>query len=269
MADSATRLKMEFEANVSEAEDFSVALAIGLAGTVVPADPPVPVALPPDEPALVVLNSWNRTCGALEGIAAGEMVLVVDRTEIVCELSSLELDELEDVEVEELLELLDEVQLGVHVDVGVGVGIGVVVGMGDGSDEAAMDPEPEAEESPAGKTTTLADPPSGTVTTQKFAPPAPDAWSELVTPPIPLVEGSMEQGRPLQPEPEHSTLRPKVGSVPLSGEPVQIGFQPILKKVFPFESVFPPTTYGAQFPMGWDPSPQTQPSSVLTPGGLT
>ena len=42
--------------NVSDAEDFLVALAIGLAATVVPADPPVPVATLP-VPVLVELDS--------------------------------------------------------------------------------------------------------------------------------------------------------------------------------------------------------------------
>ncbi len=95
---------------------------------------------------------------------------------------------------------------------------------------------------PASKTTMLAVSPDGTVTTQKLAPPAPAAESELVTPPIPSTEGSIEQGSPLQPEPEHTTLTPKVGWTVASPEAVQIGFHAIFTKVFPLESVFAPAT---------------------------
>jgi hypothetical protein len=48
--------------------------------------------------------------------------------------------------------------------------------------EAPGDPEP-ASEFPAAKMTMFAVPPAGMVTTQKFAPPAPEAESALVTPP--------------------------------------------------------------------------------------
>lgn len=64
-------------------------------------------------------------------------------------------------------------------------------------------------ESPALKTTILAVMPFGTVATQKSAPPAPAAASELVTSFIPLTEGSIEQGRPLQPSPSHSIFSPQ------------------------------------------------------------
>lgn len=47
MANKAPRLTIVLEIRVSEAEDFFVALAMGLAGTEVPADPPVPVAATP------------------------------------------------------------------------------------------------------------------------------------------------------------------------------------------------------------------------------
>lgn len=55
--------------------------------------------------------------------------------------------------------------------------MGVGVGVGDALEEAALEEpdDPDAEESPAGNTTTVPDSPSGMVTTQKFAPPAPDA----------------------------------------------------------------------------------------------
>jgi hypothetical protein len=110
-----------------------------------------------------------------------------------------------------------DVCVGVAVDVGVDVGVGVGVGVGLGValtlDEEALDPEELELESPALKISILADPPGGTVTTQKFALPAPEDWSELDTPPTPLTEGSIEQGRPLHPEPEHVILTPKVGVV--------------------------------------------------------
>ena len=197
-------------------------------------------------------------------------MLTVDdgKREIMCELL-LELldDELEDEDELLGLELELDVELeDVELDeLGVGVGVGVCEG------EALEDPEDEleADESPAGNKTTFAVAPEGIVTTQNAAPPAPSAESELVTSFIALTAGSMEQGRPLQPEPLHSTLRPKVGLVLLREQPVKMGLYPILKKVSPFESVLPPITYGAQFPIALDPSPQTQPSSVLTPGGLT
>lgn len=52
---------MVLEIRFSDAEDFLVAVAIGLAATVVPADPPVPVATTPEPvPVLVEFDSWNR-----------------------------------------------------------------------------------------------------------------------------------------------------------------------------------------------------------------
>jgi hypothetical protein len=96
----------------------------------------------------------------------------------------LELLELEDEELE-LEEVRgggeEELEDGVGVGVGVGIGVGVGVGGGDGlGGELECEPpeepeEPLALESPAGKTTTLAEEPFGTVTTQKLAPPAPIA----------------------------------------------------------------------------------------------
>ena len=133
----------------------------------------------------------------------------------VDELDVLELDELGDVVEDELLVEVDLVELDVVdvVGVGVGVGLGVVDVEGAAEELEAFEddpeePEPPPLELPESKTTTFAVTPLGTVTTQKFAPPAPDAWSELVTPPMPLTAGSMAQGRPLQPEPEHSILTP-------------------------------------------------------------
>jgi hypothetical protein len=106
---------------------------------------------------------------------------------------------------------------------------------------ASLAAEP-ASGDPAGNTTMLAFTPEGTVTTQKLAPPAPLAWSALETPPTPALEGSMEQGRPLQPSPSHSMLMPNVGVVPESEEPVNIGFHPIFTKVSPLATVFAPAT---------------------------
>lgn len=143
------------------------------------------------------------------------------------ELDLLELEEVVEVDVE-----LVEVELGVVVGVGVGVGVG----------EALEDLAPEPLELPAGKTTTFAVSPLGMVTTQKFAPPAPEAWSALVTPPTPLLEGSMLHGVPLQPEPEQTILTPKLGGVLARCESMKIGFQPIFANVLPLASVLAPAT---------------------------
>lgn len=78
------------------------------------------------------------------------------------------------------------------------------------------------------KTTMLALPPLGMVATQKSAPPAPDAESELVTLKSAMLSALISQGRPLQPLPLHSMRRPKVGFVPDRLDPVKMGFQAIL-----------------------------------------
>lgn len=78
------------------------------------------------------------------------------------------------------------------------------------------------------KTTMLACLPLGTVTTQKLASPTPVALTGLLTPPTPSVPGLMEQGKPLQPPPGHSILRPNVGFWFFSPHPMNIGFQAIL-----------------------------------------
>lgn len=150
--------------------------------------------------------------------------------------------------------------------VGEGVGFGDGEGFGAGAlDSGAPDPSSDA---PGWKMTMLAVVPLGIVTTQKLAPPAPEAWSELVTPPTPSTDGSMEHGVPLQPGPEHTILIPKVGVVWAKDEPVYSGFHPILAKVLPLPSVFAPATYAAQLPSGFDPSPQMQASSTVRPGVL-
>lgn len=167
------------------------------------------------------------------------------------------------------LDLLDVVG-AVEEDVVGGAEL-VVGGAEDDGAGAALDeplvPEP-ALESPVLKTTMLAVWPFGMVTTQNWEPPAPLDLSALVTPPIPSLDGSMEQGVPLQPEPAQTILIPNVGGVPAREEPCQIGFHAILKKVLPLASVLPPATYGAQFPMGLSPLPQIHASPVPTPGGL-
>lgn len=223
------------EMNVSDAEDFLVAFAIGLAATVVPAEPPVPVAATP-VPVLVEFDSWNRTWGEFSGVADEDVVLTLEdgKREITCEFLAELLDEDEELEEEdELLELVLELEeLEVEVDeldvddelgVGIVVGVGVGVGEGEALEDWEEPDELEADESPAGNRTTFAVAPEGMVTTQNAAPPAPSAESELVTSFIALTEGSMEQGRPLQPEPLHSTLRPKVGLVLLREQPVKMG----------------------------------------------
>ena len=176
---------------------------------------------------------------------------------------------LADVDVDVEVEV--EVEVDVDVDVvEVVVGVRVGVGVDAAPEELAGPGEPElAAESPAGNTTMFAVKPLGTVTTQKLAPPAPEAWSALVTPPTPLTEGSMVHGRPLQPAPEHSILRPKLGGVLLRGEFMKIGFHASFTNVLPLASVLAPATKGAQFPRALDPSPQTQASSTVRPGKFT
>lgn len=162
----------------------------------------------------------------------------------------LDHSELEDDEVDGVLEGV----VGSGDDEGVGVGVGVGVGDGDGLGELESgfddDDSEELESPPALKTTTLAVPPLGTVTTQKSAPPAPVALSALFTLGMlpELEEGSILHGRPLHPPPGHSMLTPNFGAVPERLDPVQIGFNPILAKVVPSAMVLAPATYGAQFP---------------------
>jgi len=92
------------------------------------------------------------------------------------------------------------------------------------------------------KTTMLACLPLGTVTTQKLASPTPLALTGLLTPPTPSVPGLIEQGKPLQPPPGHSILRPNVGLLLLSEHPMNMGFQAILTYVSPLATVFAPAT---------------------------
>ena len=105
--------------------------------------------------------------------------MLVDESKIVVELE----DKLEELDLIEL-EVVDVVLGGVELCV-VGVGVGVGEGLGvegtgalelllAGEDDDPAEPDP-ALESPTGKTTTLAVSPWGIVTTQKLAPPAPEA----------------------------------------------------------------------------------------------
>jgi hypothetical protein len=106
--------------------------------------------------------------------------MLVDESKIVVELE----DKLEELDLIEL-EVVDVVLGGVELCVvGVGVGVGEGLGLDEGTgalelllageDDDPAEPDP-ALESPTGKTTTLAVTPCGIVTTQKLAPPAPEA----------------------------------------------------------------------------------------------
>lgn len=71
---------------------------------------------------------------------------------------------------------------------------------------------------PASNTTMFADWPLGTVTTQNAAPPAPSELSPEVTSFKALTEGSILQGRPLQPAPSSQVIStPKVAGVLRNG----------------------------------------------------
>lgn len=94
---------------------------------------------------------------------------------------------------------------------GSGVGDGFGVSAGESSEGP---PEPS-------KATMLAWLPFFTVTTQKLAPPAPDAASLLTT--LPPPDGLIWQGRPSHPPLGHSILTPKSGLVELSPELSQTG----------------------------------------------
>jgi len=81
-------------------------------------------------------------------------------------------------------------------------------------------PELPPPEFPASKRTMFAVDPEGTVTTQKSAPPAPEADSELVTTLSPFV-GSILQGSPLHATPSAQVISiPKFGSVFERSHPV-------------------------------------------------
>ena len=126
----------------------------------------------------------------------------------------------------------DEVEVGAGVDevgkTGVELDVDELVGGGfDGLGAAATDdfggrgsvaPDPSSESSsvPPSKTTKFAFDPSGTVTTQKFAPPAPSAEFCPSTSFTLWTAGSIAHGRPLQ-CPSHSILTPQVGILSRNG----------------------------------------------------
>lgn len=208
MAKRAPRMTVLPETKVPSAPFFlDVGLGMVLSAVLFAAEPlPVPVARGVMIAEVVTFS--KRMWGELLAVAEAEdeevvlMLEVVDTTkdeleklELVVELKLLELVvEIFDDEDEELVvEVLDDVvdvELGVvevelvEVDVGEGedevVGVGVGVGLalleleGLEDDEEPDEPPPEFE-FPASKTTMLAVCPLGTVTTQKLAPPAPDA----------------------------------------------------------------------------------------------
>jgi hypothetical protein len=143
---------------------------------------------------LLVLFS-NNTCGLAEMVVMKEL-----------DVDEASADEVAGAEVVEIEELEGE-------GVGVGVGVGVALAEGAALESSLPLPVEGESASPALNTTILAWPPFGTVTTQKFPPPAPLAERGLFTSLILFTEGSMEQGRPLQPPPGHSTRMPHLGSV--------------------------------------------------------
>lgn len=80
--------------------------------------------------------------------------------------------------------------------------------------EELLLPEPPPALSPALNITIFADLPEGTVTTQKPAPPAPSELSEEVTWFELSVEGSILQGRPMQPASSSQVIStPKLAGV--------------------------------------------------------
>lgn len=140
--------------------------------------------------------------------------------------------------------VVDVVLAVVLVEVGVvDLALGVVVVAA--ALEVVVDfdpPPPFPPPLPASKRTMFAVAPDGTVTTQKFAPPAPEDESELVTTLSPFV-GSILQGSPLHSTPSAQVISiPKVGSVLERSHPVKIGFQASFRKVSPLATVFPPAT---------------------------
>jgi hypothetical protein len=143
-------------------------------------------------------------------------VCVDDRTELLVATLLVVDDEL-------LLDELEELLLVVVLEVASGVdelevtATATLAFFGAWDVVAASSEEDGREASPVEpsvlKTTMFAVEPFGTVTTQKSAPPAPEAAVALLTCPKPSELGSIAQGRPLQ-FPSHSTFRPKDGLTP-------------------------------------------------------
>jgi len=178
---------------VSEALDFLVVLGTLLGAVSVAVVFPVPLGF--STPLEVEFSFWKRMAPRL-GVAVGDVVFtVLDGSSEMVWLALLVVD----------WAVVDD-------------GAGVVLEGGAADDEGGAAAELEGAatsdpvlEPPTGKTTTLAFPPAGIVTTQKEAPPAPTAWSALVTPPTPTFDGSMEHGVPSQPPPSHTIDTPKFG----------------------------------------------------------
>lgn len=183
-----------------------------------------------DATVVVAVSFWKNTCGPFDKVV---LVLVVLYLELVETNAVVEL-----LVVVVVLLVVVEVVVGLGVVVVVDVVDGVVVvdvvvvvGLGDGvvvvvvvledDDLAALelpDDDDDDELCPALNTTMLALPPLGTVTTQKLAPPAPEAESGDVTPFTGLTDGSIEHGRPLQFPSGHSILMPQDGEMLLKLE---------------------------------------------------
>jgi hypothetical protein len=124
--------------------------------------------------------------------------------------------ELPELEEEEAAEVVEEAEVEVEVEVGVSV-VEVVVGalvllelllLAElvETDTVSLEEPPEVS-----KTTMLALAPEGTVTTQPVAPPAPVKTSGASISFTPMVEGSIRQGRPLQPLPSQRISIPNSG----------------------------------------------------------
>lgn len=192
--------------------------AAGAASLVVSANSAADVAVLKDCVLLPLPLSWNIP----PNVADAKVVLgacVDDGTELLVALLLVVDDEL----LDELEELLLELELEVASGVGLGVELEEVVAtatlafFGAWDVVAASSEDDELDESPVEpsvlKTTMFAVDPLGTVTTQKSAPPAPEAAVALLTTPKPSELGSIAQGRPLQ-FPSHSIFRPKEGLTP-------------------------------------------------------
>ena len=130
-----------------------------------------------------------------------------------------------------VLGAVDEDGVGVAVSEGDGVLLGVEA---DDDWAIAASVSPPAPLIGPSKTTKLAVTPLGTVTTQKFAPPAPS----VLLPTISLIEfwdGSIAHGSPLQPGPLQTISTPQVGMTFLNGVAGSryMGFQASLMNVLP------------------------------------
>lgn len=183
---------------------------------------PLPLSwnIPPNvADAKVVLDA--RVDDGIELLVAMLLVVEDELLELLEELEELEeLDELGELdELDELLLVLvlevASVESGVELEDVVATAILAFFGAWDVVADSSEDDE--LDESPVEpsvlKTTMFAVDPFGTVTTQKSAPPAPEAEVALLTTPKPSELGSMAQGRPLQ-FPSHSTFKPKEGLTP-------------------------------------------------------